>query len=203
MRIMILPIVQVGDPVLRAPARPLTPEEIRSKQVQELIDRMRETMRDAPGVGLAAPQIGESLQLVVIEDRPEYLKNVTPERLAILERAAVPFQVLFNPRLTLKPEAGEARFFEGCLSFTGFVGIVPRALEVHVDALDEDGLPVSIDARGWYARILQHEVDHLAGTVCIDRMYTRTLATQENHALHLGRLSLEEVWASLEPERAP
>jgi peptide deformylase len=199
---MILPIVQVGNAVLRARARSLSESEIRSKPIQDLIEQMRETMRDAPGVGLAAPQIGEPLQLVVIEDRPEYLKSVTPERLAMLERRAVPFHVLVNPRLTRK-DAGEARFFEGCLSFAGFVGIVPRALEVHVDALDERGEPVSIDARGWYARILQHEVDHLDGVVCIDRMYTRTLTTQENYGAHLGRLTLDEIWSQVEPEREP
>jgi peptide deformylase len=199
---MILPIVQVGNPVLRDRARALSEEEITSQPIQELIERMRETMRDAPGVGLAAPQIGESLQLVVIEDRPEYLKNVAPERLAVLERQAVPFQVLINPRLATKP-AGEARFFEGCLSFAGFVGIVPRALEVHVDALDERARPVHIDARGWYARILQHEVDHLHGVVCIDRMYTRTLSTQDNYAPYLGRMSIEEIWSAVEPDRKP
>jgi peptide deformylase len=199
---MTLPIVQVGNPVLRGKARALSAEEIASASVQELIEEMRDTMREAPGVGLAAPQIGMPLQLLVIEDRPEYLKNVTAERLTLLEREAVPFHVLINPRLTRKPSA-EARFFEGCLSFAGFVGVVPRALEVHVEALDERGHPRSFDARGWYARILQHEVDHLEGVVCIDRMYTRTLSTQENYAPHLGRLSVEEIWASLDPERRP
>src|SRR4051794_17720335 len=155
-------IVQVGDPVLRQRARELTREELATSATQELIGHMRDTMRDAPGVGLAAPQIGESLQLVVIEDRPEYLRNVNAERLAELAREAVPFQVLVNPRLTIRP-SDQARFFEGCLSFSGFVGVVPRALEVHVDALDDRGEPVSIDAHGWYARILQHEVDHLNG----------------------------------------
>src|SRR3954470_15327468 len=92
-----LKIVQVGDPVLRQQARPLSSDEIRSAETQQLIELMRETMRDAPGVGLAAPQIGESVQLVVIEDRPEYTRDVSPERLAERERAPVAFHVLANP----------------------------------------------------------------------------------------------------------
>jgi peptide deformylase len=198
-----LKIVQAGHPVLRTLARELTVKEIRSKAMQELIERMRETMRDAPGVGLAAPQIGEPLQVAVIEDRDEYQRNVSEERLALLERRPVPFHVIINPRLTLKPTQEPARFFEGCLSVTGMIGLVPRALDVHVDALDERGDPVSIDAHGWHARILQHEIDHLRGVLCIDRMYSRTLMSQENYAQYWGGKSIDEVWREIEPERAP
>jgi peptide deformylase len=195
-----LPIVQSGHPVLRAQARELSAKEIQSKAIRELIEQMRETMREAPGVGLAAPQIGESLQLAVIEDRPDYQERVAEERLATLEREPVPFHVIINPRLTLR-EGKKVAFFEGCLSFAGFVGLVPRALEVHVDALDERGQAVSIDARGWYARILQHEIDHLHGALCVDRMYSRTLMTQENYAQFWGNKSVDEIWKAIEPER--
>src|SRR6476659_6671626 len=123
---MVSKIVQAGEPVLRNRARLLSANEIRSKFIQELIERMRETMRDAPGVGLAAPQIGEPLQVAVIEDREEYQRNVTEERLALLERRPVPFHVIINPRLTPKPVRGPARFFEGCLSVSGMIGLVPR-----------------------------------------------------------------------------
>jgi peptide deformylase len=198
-----LKIVQAGHPVLRARARPLAPNEIRSRAIQELIERMKETMRDAPGVGLAAPQIGEPLQLAVVEDREEYQRNVADERLDLLERRPVPFHVIINPRITLLPGSAPARFFEGCLSVTGMLGMVPRALDVHVDALDERGEPVSIDAHGWHARILQHEIDHLAGVLCIDRMYTRTLMSQESYSQYWANKSLEEVWTEIEPERAP
>ena len=75
-----------------------------------------------------------------------------------------------------------AEFFEGCLSFAGFVGLVPRARAVRVECLDERAEPVTIEAHGWYARILQHEIDHLDGLVCIDRMNLRSLTTVENHA---------------------
>jgi peptide deformylase len=195
-------IVQAGHPVLRSRARLLMPNEIRSRAIQELIEQMRETMRDAPGVGLAAPQIGEPLQLAVVEDREEYQRNVKEERLDLLERRPVPFHVIINPRLTLREDSAPARFFEGCLSVAGMIGLVARALDVHVDALNERGEPVSIDAHGWHARILQHEIDHLAGILCIDRVYTRTLMTQENYSQYWGSKSIEEVWRDLDPERA-
>lgn len=192
----VLDIVQVGDPVLRQPARPLDPAELASSRIQQLIADMRDTMRAAPGVGLAAPQIGESLQLVVIEDPPVRHDKLTPEELAALEREAVPFHVLVNPTLTVRTEE-VIHAFEGCLSFAGFTMIVPRARKVRVEALDEHGTRVVKVATGWYARILQHEVDHLRGTVCCDRMESRTLATTTNFAKHWRAHSVAEVRAAL------
>src|SRR3954471_7269826 len=153
---MLLKIVEVGDPVLREPARPLTPEEIRGAQIAALIELMRETMRDAPGVGLAAPQIGESLQLAVIEDRTDYQQALDDDELSARARGPVPFHVIINPRLEVVEE-GPAVFPEGCLSVPGFMAEVPRASSVRVEALDHRGQPVTIEAQGWYARILQHE----------------------------------------------
>jgi peptide deformylase len=173
---MLLKIVEVGHPVLRTPARPLTPDELRSGGMTALIELMRETMRDAPGVGLAAPQIGEPLQLAVIEDRAEYLDGLPPEDLAARGRAPVPFHVIANPRLTIT-EPGPVVFYEGCLSVPGFVAEVPRGAAVRVEALDHRGEPVTIETGGWYARILQHEIDHLGGNLYIDRMDTRTFAS--------------------------
>jgi peptide deformylase len=198
-----LKIVQAGDPVLRTKARELSVNEIKSRAIQDLIAEMRETMRQAPGVGLAAPQIGESLQLAVIEDRPDYQEKVDDERLDVLERKPVPFHVIVNPRITLRATRPQARFFEGCLSLTGFIGVVGRALDVHVDALDDKGRPVSIDASGWYARILQHEIDHLNGALYIDRVYARTLMTQENYSEFWGNAPMEHIWQALDPERPP
>jgi peptide deformylase len=184
--------------VLRQHARELTREEIVSPAIQELIARMRDTMRDAPGVGLAAPQVGESLQLVVIEDPPVLHAGLTPEQLAERERAAVPFHVLVNPRL--QPEGSEAVMaYEGCLSFSGFMMIVPRWRNVRVEALDERGEPVVTTASGWYARILQHECDHLRGIVCCDRMESRTLTTNDNHLRHWRGLSVAEAREVLGP----
>lgn len=180
---MLLKIVQAGDPVLRAVARPLSRDEIRSPEIQRLVELMRETMRDAPGVGLAAPQIGEGIQLVVIEDAREDART---------QRAIVPFQVLANPRLEVI-DATPAEFFEGCLSLSGFSAIVPRALGVRVAALDHRGDPVTLEAHGWAARILQHEIDHLNGTIYIDRMRTRTLSTQTNFARHWADKEIDEI----------
>jgi len=177
---MLLKIVEVGDPVLRARARELSPEELRGPAVTSMIELMRETMHDAPGVGLAAPQIGEPLQLAVIEDRAEYLQGVPPEELAARGRAPVPFHVIANPRLEVI-EPGPIVFAEGCLSVPGFLAQVGRAQAVRVHALDHRGAPVTIEARGWYARILQHEIDHLHGTLYIDRMDTRTFTSLRHH----------------------
>jgi peptide deformylase len=184
---MILKIVQTGCPVLREQARPLTPEEILSDPYQDLIQSMFDTMRDAPGVGLAAPQVGMPLQLAVIEDREEFLAKMPPEDLAIRQRSAVAPHVIVNPRLTVEA-ADTVEFYEGCLSLPGFTAVVPRALAVRVDALNERAEPVTIYARGWYARILQHEIDHLHGSLYIDRMYSRSFATRENFMrFHEGR----------------
>jgi peptide deformylase len=175
-----LKIWQVGEAVLRKPSRPLTPAEIIGREIQELIVAMRETMRDAPGVGLAAPQVGLNIQLAVIEDRSEYLQKVPPEQLEDRRRRPVPFHVLVNPKLTIDSEE-TAEFFEGCLSLAGFTAIVPRATRVRVEYLDEQAQPREILADGWYARILQHEIDHLEGRLYIDRMDTRSFATMENY----------------------
>lgn len=178
---MTLEIVQTGDPVLRQVARTLTADEIRSPAIQELILRMRDTMRAAPGVGLAAPQIGESIQLAVIEDRIDYIEDAPREQLARLQRSPVDFHVIINPKLTLVGDE-TVEFFEGCLSVEGFAAVVRRSLRVRVECLNERAEPMTINAQGWYARILQHEIDHLNGTLYIDRMQTRSFTTVENAA---------------------
>jgi len=173
---MPLPIIEVGNPVLRRVARTLSQEEIRSPEIRHLIEEMRAAMQEAPGVGLAAPQVGCSIQLAVIEDRALYHKEIAPQQLAAKERTPVPFHVLINPRAVRQSE--ETReFFEGCLSLPGYTAIVRRARSVKVEFLDEHGRPQIVEATGWYARILQHEIDHLQGTLYIDRMNSRTFAT--------------------------
>jgi peptide deformylase len=194
---MKLKIVQVGDPVLRQVARPLSEEDIRSAAIQQLVELMRETMRDAPGVGLAAPQIGESIQLLVIEDREEYHQSVSPERLAERERAPVPFHVIANPVLTTL-DPGPRLFFEGCLSVAGFCALTPRHASVRVTGLDEHAQPVTIEARGWYARILQHEIDHLDGRLYIDSMLSRSFMTDASYRKSWQDRSIEETCAALD-----
>ncbi|AEU38269.1 peptide deformylase [Granulicella mallensis] len=187
---MRLKIVTVGEPVLRATSQMLSKEQILSPSIQNLIDYMRETVRDAPGVGLAAPQVGESLQLAVIEDKAEYHKNLTEAEMKERGRAAVPFHVLVNPVLEVRGES-TATFFEGCLSLPGFTALVPRAKEVRVTGLDHRGEPRVIEASGWYARILQHEIDHLHGTLYIDRMHARSFSSLENYTRHWKDRSID------------
>jgi peptide deformylase len=180
---MRLKIVNVGEPSLRADTRELSRKQIRHPSIQNLIELMRETLRDAPGVGLAAPQVGESLQLAVIEDRAEYHKLLTEKELEERGRSEVPFHVIVNPALELLTEPSET-FFEGCLSLPGFTALVPRAKQVRVRCLDHQGEPKIIEASGWYARILQHEIDHLRGTLYIDRMLVHSFSTVENYTRH-------------------
>jgi peptide deformylase len=177
---MRLRLLQVGEPILRETAKLLSRQEILSHSIQTLIASMHETLRAAPGVGLAAPQVGEPLQLAIIEDLPEYSQNLSEEEQATREREPVPFHVIINPELKLLG-AEPVEFFEGCLSLAGFTALVPRARTVVVECLDERGTEREIRASGWYARILQHEIDHLHGRIYVDRMYTPTFMSVENY----------------------
>ena len=204
-----LTIVQVGDPVLRQPARALAAEEIRSRQTRQLIDKMRQTMQDAPGVGLAAPQIGVSLQIAVIEDSEDYLEEIPDAQLTERERRPVPFHVLINPVILgethaahgsrpgqdapPRPSGESVIFYEGCLSLDGFTALVPRARRVRVSCLDEHGKRKTIEASGWYARILQHEIDHLNGRLYIDRMNSRSFTSLDNFSHFWKGQPIEEV----------
>src|SRR6478735_8346178 len=123
---------------------------------------MVETMRAAPGVGLAAPQIGVNLRVLVLEDRADLMASLTDVEKQERERVPVPVRVFINPVLT--PIGDEkVGFFEGCLSVAGWAGYVERFREVEVSGLDEQGQPQTWRVKGWPARILQHEVDHLLG----------------------------------------
>ncbi len=192
-----LEIVQAGNPVLRQRARPLSVAEIRSREMQKLIEAMRTCMHEAPGVGLAAPQLGLALQLAVIEDREEYHKDASEAVLRERERRPVPFHAIINPILE---EVGEekAEFFEGCLSLAGFTALVRRARAVRVTCLDERGEPKVIEASGWYARILQHEADHLNGTLYIDRMRSRSFTSMDNLAEFWKGKPVSEIKSELE-----
>ena len=177
---MRLKISNAGEAVLRDQARAIGPEELRGAEIQQLIQHMRDTMLDAPGVGLAAPQVGMPLQLAVIEDRQDYFAGFTTEQIAERQRVPVPFHAIVNPVLHLLSEP-EVEFFEGCLSVPGFTAIVPRANRVRVECLDETGTARVIEASGWYARILQHEIDHLHGVLYLDRMYIRSFCNLANY----------------------
>jgi peptide deformylase len=155
----ILKVARIGHPAIRTHARPLMPEEIASSALQKLIDDMVDTMKDYDGVGLAAPQVHLDLQLAVIE---------VPGR---DERAedAVPLTVLINPRVT-KVGDETVNGWEGCLSIPELRGVVPRAKRVLLKALDREGKPFEVETEGFFARVIQHECDHLDGRVYLDRM---------------------------------
>jgi peptide deformylase len=193
---MPLQIVQVGDPVLRQRARPLLKAEILSAEIQRLIVEMRETMRAAPGVGLAAPQIDRDLQLAVIEDREQYHKDIDPGQLAARERKPVPYTVLVNPEISWRSDDTK-EFFEGCLSLAGFSAIVPRARSIRVNYLDEHATSRSIEATGWHARILQHEIGHLQGHLYLDHMRSRTFTSVDNIKRYWKDSSAAEILARL------
>lgn len=185
-------IVQTGEPVLRGRAQEVPPEKILTPAFQELITTMIATMRDAPGVGLAAPQIGLPLRLIVLEDRAEQLATLAEEDLRIKERIAFRTRVFVNPVLRLLGEE-KATFFEGCLSVQGFVALVERSREVEISGLDENAEPRTWRVKGWPARILQHEVDHLNGTLYIDRMKPQSFATTAQATKFYAGKSVAEV----------
>jgi peptide deformylase len=155
----ILKIARIGHPVVRQAARPLREDEVRSPEVQRLIDDMRETMYDYEGVGVAAPQVHVGLRLAVLE------VAASDER----AHEAVPFSVLVNPKVTPLGEELEVAY-EGCLSVPDLRGPVPRPARVRLEALDREGKPYTVEAAGFHARVIQHECDHLDGHVYLDRM---------------------------------
>jgi peptide deformylase len=159
-------IASLPDPILRRKARPVTAFD---KDLQTLIDDMIETMRAAPGVGLAAPQVSISRRLIVVEYAEEEEQEpgeVEAEKEVIEVKPKL--YVLANPEIV---KASEETVFgvEGCLSIPGVVGEVERNLKVQVKALNRRGKPMRLKAEGWLARILQHEIDHLNGVLFPDR----------------------------------
>jgi peptide deformylase len=158
----LLPIAKLGNPVLRTPAAPVSREEINSQAFQDFIDDLFETMVDAEGIGLAAPQVSRSQQVVVMECPGE---------------GGFPKTVLINPTIVYYgPEQVEN--WEGCLSVDGLRGTVTRPSMVRVQALDRHGAPLDFEATGLYAVCIQHELDHLIGKVFLDRMTDLSTLTQ-------------------------
>ncbi|KAL1340425.1 hypothetical protein AAHE18_09G013100 [Arachis hypogaea] len=178
--------VKAGDPVLHEPAEDVDPNEVRSERIQKIIDDMIRVMRKAPGVGLAAPQIGVPLRIIVLEDTTEYIGYAPKEEVKAQDRRPFELLVILNPKL-LKKSNKTALFFEGCLSVDGFRALVERHLDVEVTGLDRYGEPIKVTASGWQARILQHECDHLEGTLYVDKMVPKTFRTVENLTLPLAK----------------
>jgi peptide deformylase len=193
----LLPIVACGDPILRRQADPIDPSDLGTDALQRLIEQMRATMEAAPGVGLAAPQVGVGIQLAVLQDGPDSWGSLTDGERAEREREAVPFTVLVNPVLRPVGGGGTASFFEGCLSVPELTGIVTRHRTVRVEALDAHGRPIDRIFSGWAARIVQHELDHLGGRLYLDRVETRSLSSSANYAHYWAGRPLSEAIESL------
>jgi peptide deformylase len=189
----VMPIVECGDPVLRRLADPVRPADLGADDLRRLIARMRVTMEAAPGVGLAAPQVGIAIQLAVLQDGPGQWGRLTADERAARERTLLPFTVLVNPVLEPVDENDLVSFYEGCLGVPGLTGAVARYRAVRVRALDEHGQPVDEILSGWPARIAQHEIDHLGGRLYLDRVETRSLSTVDNYA---------QRWAGRPPAEA-
>jgi peptide deformylase len=170
------PIVQAGHPALRAQAERFD-GQLDDGQLAGLIALMRKVMHAAPGVGLAAPQLGLPLQLAVLEDHSELPADAAEQR----RREPLDFVAVLNPVYTALGEE-TAGFYEGCLSVRGWQAVVERPLRVRLDYQDPTGAARSREFEGWSARIVQHETDHLAGTLYIDRALTRSLASNAEYA---------------------
>ena len=156
----ILKVARLGHPVLRQMAEPIAVDAIRSPDVQRLIDDMIETMREYDGAGLAAPQVHALLQIAVIEVAANPRYPDAPE---------VPLTVLVNPVVTPLTEEMEEGW-EGCLSVPDMRGRVPRRTAVRLEGYDRDATRVDLVAKDFFARVIQHETDHLHGIVYLDRM---------------------------------
>jgi peptide deformylase len=185
------PIVQLGHPALRGPSLPYD-GQLTSGELSAFIELMRRVMHAAPGVGLAAPQLGVPLQIAVMEDR----FDADPEISDVRQRHPLPFVTVINPAYTpLGPETVE--FYEGCLSFNGYQGVVPRYRAVSLAYTDPAGTPVEQDFEGWQARIAQHETDHLHGTVYVDKVLTRSLCSNAEYLHRWASPSIDEAQRTL------
>lgn len=178
----ILPIVQAGEPVLRR--QTVRYEGQLSKQtMKKLIEAMRRTMLDAPGVGLAATQVGLPFSFAVLEDHVGEDEDGSADP---REFAEFPFHEIINP--SYEPVGDETRdFFEGCLSVEGYQAVRRRYLDIVARWEDVDGVRHEERLHGWPARIFQHETDHLSGELYIDKAFIRSLSSDEN---------LGDLWAA-------
>ncbi|XP_038713683.1 peptide deformylase 1A, chloroplastic/mitochondrial-like isoform X2 [Tripterygium wilfordii] len=159
-------IVKAGDPVLHEPAREVNLEEIVSERIQKIIDDM--------------------IKIIVLEDTEEFISHDPKEETNEQDRRPFDLMVIVNPKLKKKSNK-TALFFEGCLSVRGFGAVVERYLEVEVTGFNRDGRPIKVDAKGWQARILQHECDHLDGTLYVDKMVPRTFRSLDKWYLPLAK----------------
>jgi len=166
-------VTKIGNPILRRAARPLEREEISSPQMRRLVEDMIDTMRAEDGIGIAAPQVGEGVQVAVVEIARDSARYPNMAQFGIT--------VFVNPVVTVL-DATEQAYWEGCLSVPDLRGIVHRPRQVRVDYLDLAGAAHHLEAEGFLATVLQHELDHLRGVLFVDLVRDTTkLATVEEY----------------------
>ncbi|KAM4800591.1 conserved oligomeric Golgi complex subunit 8 [Urocitellus parryii] len=168
-----LHVCQIGDPVLRAVAAPVEPAQLETPELQRLVERLVQVMRRRRCVGLSAPQLGVPLQVLALEFPEALFRACAPRLRALRQMEPFPLRVLVNPRLRVL-DSNVVTFPEGCESVAGFLACVPRFQAVQISGMDPRGEQVEWQARGWTARIIQHEMDHLQGCLFIDKMDSRT-----------------------------
>lgn len=178
-------VCQIGNPVLRQVAKTVPRDKITTSEFQQLVDHMVRIMRETRGVGLAAPQVGVSLQVFCMELTDVHLKLLGPEKTAELQMTKLPLTILINPHLAVTDSTAITKE-EGCLSVGGYVGRVARATAVQIKGLNRHGDDEQHNLIGWSARIAQHEVDHLQGTIYVDKMVAgslRSMVCEEHKGL--------------------
>lgn len=191
------PIVQAGHPALRQRAAAFD-GQLSADQLDRLLALMRQVMHEAPGVGLAAPQLGIPLRIAVVEDQ----FDVDPEAAALRKRSPLEFLAILNPRYT--PLGTElASFYEGCLSLNGLQAVVARPERVLLDFQAPDGSGLQREFAGWQARIVQHETDHLNGVLYVDRAQLRSLSSNAEYAAHWAEPGIGKARAGLGFDAGP
>ena len=180
----LLKIALIGEPVLRVPARDLTVDELKSERWQTFIDDLIETMRDADGAGIAAPQVFAGVRVAAIE-----VKGNNPR---YPYKPPIPLTVIVNPKIT---PIGDETFdnYEGCLSVPDLRGMVKRHARIRVQYLDRTGAPHDVEVAGVTAGTYQHECDHLDGKVFVDRADPKTFSNWKNWERHHKAAFVEKI----------
>lgn len=172
-----LEIIQIGHPTLRTKAQPVRQEQFSSPEIKKLISEMKQSLQAEDGLGLAANQVNHRVQIIAVRIPPELIGP---------ESVGIPLQILVNPEITDRSEDLEEDW-EGCLSIKPLVGLVPRHRNVVVQALNEKGEKITIEAHGLFSRVLQHEIDHLRGVLFIDRISDLKTLMNENEFKRLNQ----------------
>ena len=185
------PIIEAGDPVLRTDTRPFD-GQVDDAELEKLAEVMRATMLAAPGVGLAAPQVGIALSMFVAEDPGAR----DPEVAKVRQREPMPLRVVLNAGYE-RAGADDVAFYEGCLSIPGYQAVVARPRTIALTGTDLQGSPIAEEVSGWSARIVAHETDHLSGILFLDKAEMRSLATNGSVAKFWHQPSTQKAAAEL------